>query len=256
MVGPALTVELLYAASLDPDLDAVLHRVQQALPSSRLAESDHESGATRMIVHERFGTVIADGTRVPLFTAITPSAERQVIEREHDFSQTWAWPEAQTEVARATACVAVVEVMGHPHEPGDRLTAFRAVAEALAATTDPLAIWSPNVCKFVPPAHADGLEPYINVRLFRVEDGDGELVMDSLGLHALGLPDVQCRFRSIDPGDMAPVLYNTAAYIVDHGDVIGDGHTIAGPRGDERWRCRHETALIGPDRTVIDIEPD
>jgi len=45
----------------------------------------------------------------------------------------------------------------------------------------------------------------------------------------------------------------TAAYILEHGDVIEDGHTIAGPGGEEHWHCRHETALVAPERTVLDI---
>ncbi|HEX8104566.1 MAG TPA: DUF4261 domain-containing protein [Solirubrobacteraceae bacterium] len=209
-----------------------------------------------MIVHRDVPTVTVDGTPVPLLTALTPSDRPQVLEREHEFSQTWGWDGAREAVARATACVTVVEVMGHLHAPADRVTAFRSVVAALAAGTDPIAIWCPNLVKFVPPAHADGLEILVNVRLFRIEDGEeGELVMDSLGLHVLGLPDVQCHFRGVDPGEMAQVLYNLAAHILEHGDVVDDGHTVPGVRGDERWPCRHEAALIGPERVVLAIDP-
>ncbi len=257
MPGPALTLELLHPSPTEPDLEAVAEVVRRTLPGSRLGEPADEPGATRLIAHEDFGTVIADGTRVPVFTAITPSPQLHVIEREHDFSQTWGWPQARAEVARATACVAVTEVMGHLHAPADRLKAFRSVVELVAAT-DPLALWCPNLTKFVPPGHADGLEAFINVRLFRVENGerDGEMVMDSLGLHAFDLPDVQCHFAGIDPDVMSRVLYDTAAYVLENGDVIEDGNTVPGPEGDERWSCRHEAALIGPERVVLDIRPD
>ena len=79
--------------------------------------------------------------------------------------------------------------------------------------------------------------------------------MDTLGLHVLRLPDLQCHFRNIDESRMAGVLYNLAAYIVDAGDIIGDGNTISGVEGTEHWRCQHEMSLIGPERLVLDIHP-
>ena len=38
-------------------------------------------------------------------------------------------------------------------------------------------------------------------------------------------------------------------------DVIADGDTISGPEGNEHWRCRHEDALVGPRRRVLDVDP-
>ena len=255
MTAPALTAELLYAELAEPDLEAILERVRETLPESALVDPGDDPEASPMIVHERFGTVIADGTRVPLFTALTLREPRQVSEAEHDFGQTWGWPEAKEVVARARTAVMVAEVMGTLHPPADRLAAFRTTLEAAVAVTAPLAIWSQNATKFVPPEHANGLESFVNVRLFRVEDSDGEMVMDSLGLHAFGLPDVQCHFRDLDPNDVSRLLYDTAAYVLDHGDVIEDGHTVPGLDGEERWRCRHEAALVGPEREVLDVEP-
>ena len=79
--------------------------------------------------------------------------------------------------------------------------------------------------------------------------------MDTLGLHALGLPDFQIRFRDLPPGRVASVLYNLAAYVLENSDVIDAGHTVAGVNGDEHWPCRHEDALVEPDRVVLDIDP-
>lgn len=95
----------------------------------------------------------------------------------------------------------------------------------------------------------------VNVRLFRIENDPGVTVMDTIGLHCLGLPDLQCHFRDLDPGAMARVLYDTAAYVFENGDVIEDGHTVAGVGGDEHWRCQHEDALVEPRREVLDIDP-
>ena len=92
------------------------------------------------------------------------------------------------------------------------------------------------------------------MRLFTVA-GDAEaLVMDTLGLHSFGLLDVQCHFRGKDPAEIGALLYSTAGYIFDAGDVIADGNTISGLEWDERYTCRREPALLQPDRLVIDVD--
>ena len=62
------------------------------------------------------------------------------------------------------------------------------------------------------------------------------MVLDTLGMHVFGLPDLQCHFRDRDPGEIAGLLYATALYVFDSGDVIAHGNTISGPQGDERLR--------------------
>jgi hypothetical protein len=79
--------------------------------------------------------------------------------------------------------------------------------------------------------------------------------MDTLGLGALGLPDLQCRFCLLEPRAVARALYNTAWYLFTEGDVIQDGHTVEGGAPGSRWRCRHEDSLVGPERVVLDLNP-
>jgi hypothetical protein len=54
---------------------------------------------------------------------------------------------------------------------------------------------------------------------------------------------------------MAGVLYNTGWYLFENGDVLEDGHTVQGVEPGSRWRCQHETALVPPQRVVVDINP-
>lgn len=258
-----LLAELLYRESADVDIAEVVAKLRETLPASRLARDDDGTpidDLSTMIVHEQFRTVIADGTRVPLFTGVAASepGERRVTEREHDFSQSWGWPEAQAVVEQATASVLLFEYVGHLHTRHDRSAAFRAVVDAVIATTAPIATWWPNVDLFVPPADlgAHELEGLVNVRVYRVEDEDGGILMDSLGLHAFGLPDMQCHFRGLDPSAVANLLLNTALYVFERGDVIEDGNTISGLRGDGQWPCRHGAAEVAPDRAVLAIEPE
>ena len=79
-------------------------------------------------------------------------------------------------------------------------------------------------------------------------------MLDTLGLHVFGLPDLQCHFRDRSPGEIAGMLYATALYVFDSGDVIGDGNTISGPDGEGRYVCRRETSLLEPTRLVLDVD--
>jgi hypothetical protein len=72
--------------------------------------------------------------------------------------------------------------------------------------------------------------------------------MDTRGLSALGLPDLQTHFRNLDPGRVAGHLYRVARYLFDQGDCIADGETIGGFTDDDKWRCRHEMSLVAPER--------
>jgi Domain of unknown function (DUF4261) len=95
----------------------------------------------------------------------------------------------------------------------------------------------------------------LNVRLFRVEGSNQDVVMDTLGLHVFGLPDLQCHCHDLELPRLAAYLRNAGNYIFERGDVIRDGDTIEGMHPGEKWRCLQERALIAPGRLVIDLDP-
>ena len=74
--------------------------------------------------------------------------------------------------------------------------------------------------------------------------------MEEIGLH-----DLQCHFRQLDPNDVIGVLANTAIYIAQNGAVIESGHTIAGVDPGSMWSCQFEESLIEPKRVLLDINP-
>ena len=95
----------------------------------------------------------------------------------------------------------------------------------------------------------------VNVRFFTIQSSGGDMLMDTLGLAALGLPDLQCHYRIMEPGDVGRTLYDLALYIYQQGDVIKNGHTVEGVPPGSKWRAQHEKALVEPDREVIDLDP-
>ena len=97
----------------------------------------------------------------------------------------------------------------------------------------------------------------VNVRFFTIQ-GTDDMLVDTLGMGGLCLPDLQYHFHGIDPNSVVNHAYNTASYILTGGREIKSGETIDGIKNEMidrsiQWMCRYEAALIQPEREVIDI---
>lgn len=97
----------------------------------------------------------------------------------------------------------------------------------------------------------------VNVRVFNIE-GTDEKIVDTLGLYAIGLPDIQQHFHNLNVNDVVNHAYNVASYIYDKCNPIENGETIDGIEngalnGNVRWACKYEESLIQPIRTVVDV---
>lgn len=94
-----------------------------------------------------------------------------------------------------------------------------------------------------------------NVRFYRISNSPGDMLMDTLGLAALGLPDIQCHFRKLDPLQVSSVVGNVGYYLLQKGDIINDRETVEGIERGQKWVCQHEQALVPPAREVLDLNP-
>lgn len=97
----------------------------------------------------------------------------------------------------------------------------------------------------------------VNVRFFNIE-GSGDMLVDSLGMSELDLPDVQYHFHDLDPDSVVNHAYTVLSYIYDNNCPIKSGETIDGLKDgrisrDVQWVCQFEEALVRPARTVMDI---
>lgn len=99
----------------------------------------------------------------------------------------------------------------------------------------------------------------VNARFFNIENSNDQIV-DTLGLYAIGLPDIQYHFHDLDPNHVVNHAYNVASYIYDKNAPIENGETIDGIENgvmdaNIRWNCQYEDSLIQPGRVVLDVCP-
>lgn len=224
------------------------------------AEAELQEGS--ITVPQSGVTMELEGGVMPLMTAVFAGSplgsriEQGAAKTLPEVSQTWDWEGAESALAPCTGSVLVTELLANLFTPQQRVSALLAVLGVLIDQTLPRAIHWPNSQRITDPMtfDPDGLDGVVNVRFFTVGNDEGAMLMDTLGLHILELPDIQCHYRDFPPRDVATMLFHTAVYVFEKGDVIDDGHTISGPRGDERFVCRHENSLIDPARLVLDVD--
>ncbi|MBP1563291.1 MAG: DUF4261 domain-containing protein [Oscillospiraceae bacterium] len=98
----------------------------------------------------------------------------------------------------------------------------------------------------------------VNVRFFNIQ-GTGDMLIDSLGMYTLALPDVQMHFRDINPNDVVRYVYNILDYQFKNDFPIDNGDSLDGIGSDGnidinvQWRARYEDSLVQPLRPVLDI---
>ena len=178
--------------------------------------------------------------------------------------QSWDWPEARAAVADHRCSVVVSDLLASGLPYRERLDLFQNVLLGVLEVVPASAIlWRPCGRVVDPTAYrrsrregeqSDPLFGALNVRMFPTEES-GEVLMDTLGLSALGLPDLQCRFTGVDPNLVAGLLHGAGRYVFDKGDVLSEGHTVPAPGGKGQWACQPGVASAPPARRVVELLP-
>ena len=168
--------------------------------------------------------------------------------------QTWEWDGAQNVLGGCKYMMLIGDLTCSRLSYPDRFRLVSSVAVACTELAKPLACYWKEAGCLVEPAHlAEQLARVCNVRLFNV--GGGDHFMDTLGLAAIGLPDVELEFSNLDPSWVAGWLHGASRYLFEQGGVIQDGDVIPAPVAGEHWDCEHTFASVEPKRTVIRVSP-
>ncbi|MCD7808761.1 MAG: DUF4261 domain-containing protein [Erysipelotrichaceae bacterium] len=96
------------------------------------------------------------------------------------------------------------------------------------------------------------LDGGLNIRLYNIENSNA-MVVDTLGMRAIGLPDLQMRFYQLDVDEVVACMYRLAAKLFLNGDYFNDGDFIEGRYIYENWQLYHRESMLPPKRLVLDI---
>lgn len=244
----------------------LLAHLQRRCPAAEPLDGD-PSSASLTFIHPTHVVRLQDGS-IPAQTFVAIANQPPAGDYASAIQQAWDYPDAAGAVSRCQATVLVSDMMSSGLDHRERLDLFQRALRAVLDTEKCDALYwsrSDRIVEARAWVHAfdagDAARAFmagaVNVRMFNATGRSGapSTVMDTLGLGALGLPDLQCHFTGLDPGAVARVLFNSAWYLFTEGDVIADGNTIQGIAPESKWRCQHEEALVAPPRVVLDLNP-
>lgn len=197
---------------------------------------------------------------------IADPGKTQVELPDAAFQQNWHWPEANQTANNCTYEILVTDFMSRTLPYKERLNLFINFLVATIKATQPAAVYSAPAQKILNPADIvriwdtdkmQILNTICNVRLYNAgnDPQTKDLLMDTIGLNTIGLPDFQIRFSAFDENEIANLLWTYAYYAYEFGDIILDGNTLEGLITGSKWRCEKQISLVGPERIVLNVTP-
>ncbi|MDH5606721.1 MAG: DUF4261 domain-containing protein [Anaerolineae bacterium] len=262
-------VQLLFDKEVNLDSAALLTSLKElGLNVTETKLEKGEKDESRSFSAFKINEVEVDlgGKKVAPLLLFTPEASlKDLAGVQGALDQSWDFDKENIDVRGLSHSILVSDMFSHSQPHIERMDNIRKAVLAVLDQADCQAIyWQPSNHFLSPekflqvqsqPDYNWIFAGFVNVRMFNIQNKPGDLLMDTLGLTAMGLADLQCHFRKLDPNDIAAKLFDTAYYIFSNGMVIEDGNTIGGLRPKDKWKCHYEKSLIGPDRIVIDINP-
>ncbi|MCL1889134.1 MAG: DUF4261 domain-containing protein [Desulfovibrionaceae bacterium] len=253
-----------------PLLDKILRRLGQGAEGLGLFQhrvlpekKDHYSSGLLLMPELLEATEHGPAGLLLLF-GLPKSADDDVA-AAMSLEQTWQWNDAGTAIASASFRVSLAEVNTLHLGINSRLNLLHKGLYALAAALAPDALHFPqSQCLLEPAAYLENkpdtptcFRPYglMNTRLFTPQTpGAGNLLMDTLGLHLLGLPDLQCLIPvdSQDYAELTSWFCNLAEHLCEKPGELKDGDLVTGLR-NKAWKLRAHQATIPPQREVLEI---
>lgn len=261
---PSQAVTLLFAERLSVDFCDIASRAEEIGGEKFDFPDRGDAQKNFQIFHHQHQVSYNDGNVMPSSIAFfTNNKKTEVDNFRSIIEQSWGCKNAEELIRSARYSLLMTEMMAQGLEPQLRLSLFHDTLHATIEIARPQVILFQHSQQAIDPANylaCCDLEPIlrpgaINVRFFNIANTEGEKLMDTRGMEEIGLHDLQCHFRQLDPNDVIGVLVNTAVYITQNGAVIESGQTIAGVDPDSRWSCQFEESLLEPKRVLLDVNP-
>jgi hypothetical protein len=210
--------------------------------------------------------------RIELADAVIPAQclmtllDKNVELPENSFQQNWHWNEANETAKNCKYQLLVTDFMSIPLAYKDRVELIMSFLVAVTKSTKPDAIYSENGQKIINPIdliqnwdcdQKQFLYGLSNVRLYNIGDStQKEVLMDTVGLNSIGLPDFQIVFSNYEVNQIANFLGMYSYYIYENGDVIKNGNTIDGLKPNSKWKIERQLSAIDGQSVVLNIKTD
>lgn len=254
-----LAVELFFEEAPSIPRPVLREKLEQYCPGLVELEGNRASNLLAF-QHPAYTSPSEEGV-VPAQYLITPRQKPLDLQLlQPAIRQSWAFPEAPLVLAGCRHSLVVSDYLCSGLAYPTRLKLFQGIVRAAIEAVACRAVHWVTAQHILPPeAYLNQLPSQgdltgaLHVRLFQVTGSETDHLVDTVGLWAFGLPDVECRFQGLDPTQVANHVYGVAAYIFEKGDVIQEGHTVTGVPSTVRWTCRRRESTATPDRQVLHL---
>lgn len=256
-------VELHFAAEPKCDYFAIKTRAETLLDEQLDAPDAGSAKDAFLFFHKEHPVQLKDAVIAPQTALLLASKPINIDGYADDIQQSWGYRDCEPVLSTSKHTILVTEMMSRTLPAHDRVHLFHGVLQAVIELTKPIALVFKHTQQVVQPqAYLDRVDDApifrpgsLNVRFFNISNSSGDMLMDTRGLSEMGLHDLQCHFRDLDPNEVSALLFNTAVYIFESGPVIESGNTVAGIGEGSKWLCQFENALVPPEREVLDLNP-
>jgi len=256
-----LTVKLLFIDKPNLDADKILEEAKKLFTNIENPSKDK----ALIFSFPDFQIELADAKFPAQCIVAIPDEKYPDIEIPNvAFQQNWHWQEANETAKKCKYELLVTDLMTRTLEYKQRLALFMNFLVAVTKATNPDVIYSVYGQKLIKPIDLTNnwkkdemqlLYVICNVRLYNLTDIN-ELLMDTVGLNSIGLPDLQIRFKGYKANEIANLLWTYAYYIYEQGDVIKNGNTLEGLISGSKWKCERQVSLLDNERIVINVQPN
>ena len=259
-----LAVKLFFVDEPKIDDDKIENSLNTKFTNIGFSDVDDSRNKSRQYFFKDYEVEFKEGKIPAQGSIFIPETEGIEIEKlVTTFRQSWNWREAESVVKTCKFEILLTDIMSRKLDYKLRLEFFQKFVASIVEAMNPQAVWISNGDKIMNreeyldcfgKSDYQNLNGFMNVRMFNIQKSNGEMIMDTLGLNSLGLPDFEIKFSEFDPSMIAGLLFNYASYIYDEGVVIKNGNTIQGIEENQKWKCYFKESLIEPKRTIIEIK--
>jgi hypothetical protein len=251
-------VELHFATEPKCDYLAIKSRAETLLAEQLDTPDAGSAKDAFLFFHKQHPIQLKDAVIAPQTALLRANKPINIDGYADDIQQSWGFRDCAPVLSTSNHTILVTEMMARSLPAPDRVHLFHGVLQAVIELTKPIALVFKHSQQVVQPrAYLDNagdvpiLRPgSLNVRFFNISNSSGDMLMDTRGLSEIGLHDLQCHFRDLDPNEVS-ALFNTDLF--ENGPVIESGNTVA--EEGAKWICQFEDALVPPEREVLDLNP-